>query len=109
MNELDKYLKKIGINYEDLTGEEKETYKTWDVVFQKGINTDNIIAFVSYQVHRLNGELLDAIEKDDSGLVKFLGGRLKNYNELKAFLTEPQNTRENLKKQLKNLSESKKL
>lgn len=108
MNEIDKYLKEIGLTYEKLNEDEKSTFDVWAKVFEKETTVASITAFVAVQIKELTDALLRAIEDGDQNKIILFGGRLKNYKELLLLIEGPEKAKGAVREQLEQLISDKK-
>lgn len=86
---IDKLLEKIGVKYEDLNPQEKETLNVWMEALQKGqLSVDKIRDYISSMKEAVEAELCKHEVEGKQDL--FLKARLRNYMLLEAFLSTPE-------------------
>lgn len=105
---IDNLLEKIGVKYEDLSSEEKETYKKWlSVLDTKPLTIEDVKFYLEQAKNNVSMELADCDEFDRFGPFKWvsrkhvgLKARLKNYLLLEAFLQSKEKAKNSLEKSL---------
>ena len=97
-NVWDRILKDQGLNYEDLTKAEQETYNKANFS-SKTLSIGDIKNYISYMKNAVAMKLSDTLEGDLKNPV--LKARLKNYILIEMFLTTPERTEEAFKEQIK--------
>lgn len=100
---LDKILERLGLKYEDLNQQEKETLQTWIESLQKNrITVESIRKYIISMRESVENELT----KSDIGSKQdlFLKARLRNYMLLDAFLTSPERAQQQLENALSTLT-----
>lgn len=99
---IDSILQKIGLRYDDLNSDEKETLSTWMVALQQNKVT---VGTVSDYIRQMK----DSVEKEltmtglNSKQDLFLKARLRNYILLEAFLTSPEKAKEAIERSLSSM------
>lgn len=82
-------LEKLGIRYESLTAEEKETYNQWNEAFQKPEATiPDLKAFLSRQIEDLEHQLMNYENSERKEL--YLKACLRNLKMIQAFILGPE-------------------
>jgi len=92
-----------GVKYEDMSVDEKETFRQMlDTVQKRSLTLDD---FKEY-IHMLRDSVENEIVKYDNAPEKdlLLKGRLKNYMTLESFLTAPDKAKKQLEKALRNVA-----
>jgi len=98
MDEIDKILKRRGLEYKDLSDAEKETYDDWLRALEKGqLSIDNVRDHITRMKYSVEEELSREPEYKKFLIFKFrndnnilLKARLRNYLLLEAFLSSPE-------------------
>ncbi len=82
-------LERLGIKYESLTSEEKQTYNEWNQAFQKPEATiADLKAFLPRQIEALEHQLMDYENKGPKDL--YLKACLRNLKMIQAFILGPE-------------------
>lgn len=99
MLSLHSLLEKLGLNYENLTEEEKKTYTQWSEVFnQKETTIDDLKNFLPSYIDRLEYDLNNYENSKDKDL--YLKAALRNAKMMLAFITGPEKRKEWLEKHI---------
>jgi hypothetical protein len=90
---LDNLLEKLNINYEDLTDDEKRTYKEWDGALQRPeVTTDDLRRFLPTYIDGLEHDQNDYKNSKEKDL--YLKAAIRNAKMVLAFITGPEKRRE---------------
>jgi uncharacterized protein YoxC len=96
---FDEILQKVGLKYEDLTVEEKETLHSWvDAMRETGLSVAKIKEHIENMKYSVETELTDT--KHGSKRDIYLKARLKNYMLLEALLSTPEKAQQALDRAL---------
>ena len=99
---LNKVLKKIGINYEELSPAEKATYKRWQSVLDgKPITIDSLLKFLKGENERLMVRLIDRKLEPGSPLAEALRAELRVYKLIISVIEAPKGSSDKLEGYLK--------
>lgn len=99
-NLLDKVLEEQGLNYEDLSLAERETYNKANFSTQK-LTLSDLKEHIRYMKDSIASQLADTPETDKRTNL-YLKARLKNYILLEAFIVRPEKAAESYRKALEN-------
>ena len=86
---IDDLLQRVGLKFEDLNAQERETLNVWLQALQQGeLNTGKVKEYIASMRDGVEQELTkaDLNSKQDT----FLKARLRNYMLLEAFLSTPE-------------------
>ena len=98
---IQKILEKLGLQYEDLSHAEKETFLEYDVVLSTPkIEIKDIEKFVADQRVSISKQLASYKNSKDKDL--FLKARLRNIDLLEVFILAPEDNKKRLINELKN-------
>jgi L-2-hydroxyglutarate oxidase LhgO len=99
---LNNLLKKLGVkSYEDLSSEEKETFRQWeDVLRGRQITDKDVKAFLDIEEEQATERLLEVDLAKETEIFRKV--ELKFIRKVKSFLNMPNVERELLKEQLEN-------
>lgn len=101
MNIADQFLNKLGLTYEKLSPDEKETYlKMLEVSDAKPIEPSDLVSFLNDLITGIQNNLFDSKEGSIESIT--LKARLKNAIVLQSFLLSPQKAKEKLENYYKN-------
>ena len=104
---LDEILQKVGLKYDELTSEEKETLHSWvDALGQSSLSVAKVKDHITTMRHAVSLELVKT--KGDSKKDMHLKARLNNYVLLEALLSTPEKAQEALDRALAGIATSKK-
>lgn len=100
---LDRYLQKIGVkSYQDLTNEEKETYKYWEEALSGRKLTDkDVDTFFSSQLEDIMAKLPN--DQNSDKLDTFLKMKLSFIRSVMQFLDSPRMEALHTEKEIENL------
>lgn len=111
---VDQLLAKMGLQYDDLTAQEKQTYETWSKSLDvKPLTNDEIKEYIKMAKEAVEMELVD--EDEFIYILGFrkvnrkhvgLKARLKNYILLEAFLTSKERAKKALESQIQKMADS---
>ena len=96
---LNDILKKLGLKYEQLTPEERETYKNMEVTLKEDMTIDNIKEFLDGELERLQTEIASNETKADF----ILKAQMRNYTALKYYIESPKLAKDKLEAYLEHL------
>lgn len=103
---IDEVLQRVGLKYEDLTAQERETLHGWNKSLQqKQITVGTIQQYIKDMRFSVEKELTEVGHNSKQDL--FLKARLRNYMLLEAFLESPKRAKEALDQALAGLVSSK--
>ena len=92
---IDKLLERVGLKYDDLNPNEKETLNTWISALQKSrVTPEKVREYVTSMKHSVEQELSKTDHNTKQDI--FLKARLRNYLLLEAFLTTSKKAKEQL-------------
>ena len=102
INILNKVLKKIGRDYEELRPDEKATYKRWQSVLdEKPLTIDDLLKFLKGENERLVVKLIDRTLSPQSPLLEALRAELRVYKLIVSIIEAPKEGSEKLEEYLK--------
>ncbi|MHA1400142.1 MAG: hypothetical protein ACTSQE_07320 [Candidatus Heimdallarchaeaceae archaeon] len=94
---MDKMLSSMGLKYDDLSSDEKETYyQMLEVSEKKALSSEEMKNYIQVMIRSVEAELVDTKEKSRKSI--FLKARLKNYILLESFLLGPDRAKKSLEK-----------
>ena len=99
---LTEILTKLGLKYEDLNSDEKETYRNWEeVLVNKEMTMENIKQFLNTVILQIETDLIqpDNSDKKDS----FLKAQLRCYKTILFFIESPKQSKDYLEAYLSTL------
>jgi hypothetical protein len=105
MSFIDDTLEKVGLKYEELKPQEKETLNTWMEALQKSqLSVEKIKDYVSSMKDAVEMELTKANvgKKDDL----FLKARLRNYMLIESFLSTPEKAKEQIENAIQGIGKA---
>lgn len=110
---VDQLLSKLGLQYEDLSAQEKQTYESWSKSLDiKPLTAEEIKEYIKQAREAVELELVDEDEfvyvlgfKKVNRRHVGLKARLKNYLLLEAFLTSKERAKQALEKQIQKMAE----
>jgi hypothetical protein len=102
LNTLDKLLETQGLQYEDLSEAEKDTYNKANFSLQK-LTVADVKSYVTNMKNAIALQVSEIaiITEEDKEKDRILKGRLKNYILMEIFLEKPDKAEEALKRTLK--------
>jgi len=90
-------LKKLGLKYDELTTQERETLSSWMTALEQSkLNIDGIKAYIASMRDAVEQELTETKHNTNHDL--FLKARLRNYMLLEAFLSTPEKAKQAMEK-----------
>lgn len=101
--DADDILQKLGLKYEDLKSDERDTYNTWlQAKHQATITLEDVKDYIIFMRESVEDEL----SKHDNSKTQdlLLKARLRNYRLLEAFFNTPQRAQKALEKSLKGVN-----
>lgn len=85
---FDEILQRVGLKYEDLQKEERETLNTWvKSLQQNALSTEKVKEYIAAMRDAVEQELTETTHNTKQDI--FLKARLRNYMLLEAFLSTP--------------------
>jgi len=104
---LDEILTKVGLKYEELTLDERETLHSWIGAIEKtSISPQKLREYISQMKNAVSLELSDS--KLGSKHDMYLKARLRNYILFEAFLSTPEKAQEALNRAISGIVSNKK-
>jgi hypothetical protein len=99
---LNQLLEKLGIKYEDLTDEEKQTYENWsNVLTTPDVTIDDLKKFLPVYIAQLQQEQNDYQNNEKKDL--YLKACIRNAQMIQAFILGPEKQREWLQNNINKL------
>ena len=100
MSSIDDFLKTLGLGYDELTEDERNTYHTWlEQLETNSLTIEDIRRHVKTMRQAVDVEL--AKHDNPRNQDRYLKARLQNYILLEAFLDTPERARRAFDKQIK--------
>lgn len=102
MDILKTFLKKRNVDdFSQLTEEEKETYREWDIVLSgRKLTDEDVIKFLDEELAEVQFKIVNPDQPQRTFV--FLQMKLEFINKLKFFLSSPQTEKETLERNIKN-------
>jgi len=101
MDQLDEFLKKLGLKYENLNSEERDTYTSWLKALQQGnLTTERVKEYISSLRSNVENQLtrFDVGKNEDI----YLKARLRNLILIEAMMATPERAKRALEQALAN-------
>ena len=100
---IDELLERVGLKYEDLTKDERDTLYSWIEPLKKGgLTINDVKTYIQSMKESVENELSETSHNTKQDL--FLKARLRNYILLESFLSTPEKAQKAIEKALKGLS-----
>ncbi len=100
MSILSKVLENLGLNYEQLSKEEKETFAQYEEALnQKELTLEDVKAFITKQKEFVIGQLRDYRNDKEKDL--YLKARLRDLEMLEIFISTPEQNKKKIINDLK--------
>jgi hypothetical protein len=100
---LDEILQRVGLKYEDLRADERETLNSWmESLQQSSLTTEKIKEYIKSMRDSVETELTTTEHNSTQDL--FLKARLRNYMLLEAFLSTPEKAKKALDRAVSSLT-----
>lgn len=99
---IDEILEKLGLKYDDLTAQERDTLDSWMQNLQKGsLQLADVKNYIQKMRDSVETELTKIGHNSKQDL--FLKARLRNYMMLEAYLTSPEKAKQALERSITSL------